>query len=179
MQSIIDFSVFCPLFKYFIQWHHIVIFVVPGIYTHHTDELFFYLTGELQVSSYLHALLISWRMANLANYMDHVGQLQIGSKTATWKCPSALWAAEDLWCGTRWRTYSRWRMYSRWRSYSRWRTWSGIWIELPTHRWMWGTTAENWTVAVSAIVMVLVAIVGVFISFFWKNPNSQVMYQSL
>lgn len=55
-----------------------------------------------------------------------------------------------------------------------------IWIELPTHRWMWKTTAKDWATAVAAIVMVLVAVVGVFISFFfWKNPNSQVMYQSL
>lgn len=68
-----------------------------------TPGLFFYLTEELQgfLIFRAQALQASWSMANLANYMDHVGQLQIGSKTATWKSPSALRAAEDLWCGPR------------------------------------------------------------------------------
>lgn len=64
-----------------------------------------------------------------------------------------------------------------------WRRNPGVWIELPTHRRMWGTTVEDWRVAVAMAVatkpMVLVAIVGGFISLFWKNPNSQVMNQSL
>lgn len=94
--------------------------------------------------------------------MDHVGQLQIGAKTATWESPSALWTAEHLGCRTGWRRCP------------------GVWIELPPHMWIWGTTVEEVPVAVAAVVMVVVAtVVVLFPLFFWKNSNSQVMYQSL
>ncbi|KAL6081113.1 hypothetical protein STEG23_032804, partial [Scotinomys teguina] len=65
-------------------------------------------------------------------HVGHVGQLQIKAKTATWKSPSALWAAEDLWCRMKWRMYE------------------DIYIELRTHMWMWGSAAEDATVAVGA-----------------------------
>lgn len=129
------------------------------------DPLHFLSTSQKSIRTFLifgaQALPTSRCTANLADYMDHVGQLQIGAKAATWKSPSALRAAEDLWRGARRGAHA------------------GIGIELPPHRWVWGPSPEDAAVAVAAAVMVLVAIVVVLFPLLWEDPNSQVMDQAL